>query len=203
MHRKTFKFRLYPTAAQETALRATLETCRGLYNSLLHERKHDYEENGKSPSCGEQQKHLPVWKQTHPELEAVFSQVLQNVAVRVDLAFEAFFRRVEAGQEPGYPRFKGRGQYDSLTYPQLGFKIGEQAVYLSKIGTVKAVLHRAITGQVKTCTVRRQGEKWFVCFCVEIEPEPLPDSTEQVGIDVGLLGFATRANGEFIASPRF
>src|SRR5260221_13153535 len=203
MPKKALKFRLYPSSAQETALRSTLETCRSVYNSLLHERKHDYEVHGKSPSRNDQIKHLPVWKQTHPELSAVFSQVLQNVAVRVDLAFEAFFRRVEAGQEPGYPRCKGSGQYDSLTYPQLGFKVGEQSVYLSKIGTVKAVLHRAIEGKVKTCTVRRQGEKWFVCFCVEVEAEPLPDSTEQVGIDVGLLGFATRANGEFIASPRF
>ncbi|MCW3100388.1 MAG: Transposase, OrfB family [Chthonomonadaceae bacterium] len=105
MHRKAFKYRLYPTSAQETTLRQTLETCRGVYNSLLNERKHDYEVCGKSPSCAVQQKHLPLWKQEHPELCGVFSQVLQDVAKRIDKAFEAFFRRLALGEEPGYPRF--------------------------------------------------------------------------------------------------
>ncbi|MCW3098225.1 MAG: transposase [Chthonomonadaceae bacterium] len=168
MHRKAFKFRLYPTPAQETILRQTLETCRGVYNSLLNERKHDYEVVGKSPSCAAQQKHLPLWKQDHPELSGVFSQVLQDVAKRIDKAFEAFFRRVKSGEEPGYPRFKGKGQYKSITYPQKGFGIGENSVILSKIGTLKAVLHRPVEGTVKTCTVARQGEKWFVTFSCEI-----------------------------------
>jgi putative transposase len=83
---KAFKFRLYPTSAQARVLCQTLETCRGVYNSLLHERKHDYEVCGKSPSCNDQMKHLPVWKETHPELLEVHSQVLQDVCKRVDLA---------------------------------------------------------------------------------------------------------------------
>src|SRR5882724_9624675 len=103
MQRKAYKFRLYPTKAQETVLCQTLATCRDVYNSLLNERKHDFELLCKSPTRLQQQKHLPVWKQDHPELTGVFSQVLQNVAVRVDLAFKAFFRRCQAGETPGYP----------------------------------------------------------------------------------------------------
>ncbi|MCW3098815.1 MAG: transposase [Chthonomonadaceae bacterium] len=221
MNRKTFKYRLYPTSAQETTLRQTLETCRGVYNSLLNERKHDYEICGKSPSCAVQQKHLPVWKQVHPELCGVFSQVLQDVAKRIEKAFEAFFRRVALGEEPGYPRFKGKNQYKSLTYPQMGFAIGENCIHLSKIGTLKAVLHRPVEGTVKTCIVKREGDKWFVTFSCEIlcaaakdlgcpegasyevEADPLPPSEEQVGIDVGLKTFAALSNGEFIDNPRF
>ena len=201
--RKTFKFRLYPTPVQERVLCETLETCRGLYNSLLNERKHDYEVYGKSPSKYDQQKHLPLWKESHPQLTSVISQVLQNVAHRVDLAFTAFFRRVHAGEKAGSPRFKGHGQYDSITYPQDGFKIHEQAVYLSKIGTVKAVLHRQVEGKIKTCTLRRQGDKWFVCFSCEVEAQPLPPSEEQVGIDVGLEKFAALSTGEIVENPRF
>jgi putative transposase len=203
MHRKAFKYRIYPTSAQETTLRQTVETCRSVYNSLLNERKHDYELFGKSPSCAAQQKHLPVWKQEYPELCSVFSQVLQDVAKRIDKAFEAFFRRVALGEEPGYPRFKGKNQYKSITYPQMGFSIGENCVHLSKIGTIKAVLHRPVEGTVKTCTVARQGDKWYVTFSCEVEPEPLPPSSEQIGIDVGLKTFAALSNGEFIANPRF
>jgi putative transposase len=203
MNRKTFKFRLYPTPAQETTLRETLETCREVYNSLLNQRKHDFELSGKSLSCYDQQNHLPLWKDAHPELCDVFSQVLQNVAKRVDLAFQAFFRRVKAGETPGYPRFKGKGQYDSITYPQAGFKVLEQSVYLSKIGTLKAVLHRRVDGKVKTCTVQRQGKKWYVFFSCEVEAEPLPASAEKIGIDVGLSKFAALSNGEIIENPRF
>lgn len=62
------------------------------------------------------------------------SRVLQNVAVRIELAFQAFFRRFKAGEAPGYPRLKGKGQYDSTTYPQAGYAPGESTVMLSKIG---------------------------------------------------------------------
>ena len=184
-------------------MRDTLETCRGVYNSLLLERKHDFDLTGKSPSRIEQINHLPVWKKAHPQLCEVFSQVLQDVAKRVDLAFSAFFRRVKAGENPGYPRFKGKGHYDSITYPQSGFALLENDVYLSKIGNVKAILHRPVEGKIKTCTLRRQSEKWFVCFSCEVEAEPLPSSDKEIGIDVGLLVFAALSNGEVIENPRF
>jgi putative transposase len=180
-----------------------LATARDVYNSLLNWRKHDYEVHGKGPSCGEQEKALPLWKKAHPELGEIYSQVLQDICKRVDRAFDAFFRRVREGDTPGFPRFKGKGQYDSLTYPQSGFKVLEQAVSLSKIGTVKAILHRPVEGTIKTCTLRRQSGKWYVCFAVEVEAEPLPESTETVGIDVGLNAFAALSNGEFIENPRF
>jgi putative transposase len=210
MFKMALKYRLYPTAAQETVLDRTLATCRDVYNSLLHERKHDYEAKGTSPSRYEQQKHFPRWSKEFPEIGGVFSQVLQNVAARLDIAFKAFFRRVQAGEKPGFPRVKGEG-YDSFTYPQAGFKVLDQAVSLSKIGTVKAILHRPVEGTIKTCTVRRQSGKWYVCFAVEVgvspcaspEAEPLPPSVKQVGIDVGLNAFAALSNGEFVENPRF
>jgi putative transposase len=202
MYTKCLKFRLIPTPAQETALCQTLDTCRNVYNSLLNERKHDYEVWGKSPSRYQQQKHFPHWAKVYPEIKTVFSQVLQNVAVRVDSAFKAFFTRVQKGATPGFPRFKGEG-YDSFTYPQKGFKVGQQCVYLSKIGTVKAVLHRPMEGRVKTCTIRRQNDKWYICFAVEVEAEPLLPSEEQVGVDVGLNQFAALSNGECVENPRF
>jgi len=136
----------------------------------------------------------------------VHSQVLQNVAVRVDLAFKAFFRRVRAqAQERGFPRFKGQGRYDSFTFPQSGFSIThDQRVCLSKIGSIKLVYHRSICGKIKTLTVHRSSTgKWYACFSVECEPERRPDMPEQVGIDVGLQTFATLSTGEEITNPRF
>jgi putative transposase len=138
--------------------------------------------------------------------KSVYSQVLQNVAVRVDLAFRAFFQRVKEGKTPGFPRLKGKGQYESITYPQSGFKIGDSTVSISMFGKpvqIKAKLHRPIVGRVKTCTVRRYGHKWFVCFSVEQEDDFLPKSADAIGLDAGLNSFMALSNGEFIENPRF
>ncbi|HLX39304.1 MAG TPA: transposase, partial [Ktedonobacteraceae bacterium] len=160
-----------------------------------------------------QQATYPVLKQERPSLNTVHSQVLQNVAVRIDLAMQAFFRRVKAGETPGYPRFRGRDRYDSFTFPQSGFSIlfsgkgrktHDNHVVLSKIGRLKMVYHRPIKGKVKTCTLQRSSTgKWYVCFSVECEPERLPENAESVGIDVGLKTFATLSTDEEIANPRF
>src|SRR5436853_6373468 len=163
---KMFKYRLYPTKKQLHKLNETLEECRWLYNHLLEKRKEAYEQMGKGLSLYRQQSTFAILKQELPSLDTVHSQVLQNVAVRVDLAFKAFFRRCkEHAQDPGFPRFKGRGRYDSFTFPQSGFSIThDERVCLSKIGSLKMVYHRPIKGKVKTCTVHRSSTgKWYVC----------------------------------------
>ncbi len=203
MH-KTSRYRLYPTKKQETQLRFTLEECRWLYNYLLEQRQLAYEECDVSLSCFDQQLRFPRLKQDRPSLTRVHSQVMQSVSVRIDLAFKAFFRRVKAGEKPGYPRFRGKGRYDSFTYPQSGFAIKGDTLYLSKIGNVPIILHRPIEGIVKTCTIcQTPTGKWFATFACEIEPPPLPVLDTQVGIDVGLTSFATLSTGEKIDNPRF
>ncbi len=205
------KFRLFPSKTQETALSETLAVCRLVYNSLLHERtaiheKSKHQQGLKSPTYYTQAPAITRWKKDHAELKTVHSQVLQNVAIRVELAFQAFFRRVKAGETPGYPRLKGHDQYDSITYPGSGFKIGEASVWLSLFGRqvqVKAKLHRPIVGKVKTCTVRRYGKKWFVCFATEQKDDFLPKSHEAIGLDAGLNSFLALSNGEFVDNPRF
>jgi transposase len=117
---KTFQYRIYPTKAQETILDKMLEECRWVYNKTLEVRKITYEQQGVSLGLYDTQKLLPEWKQQRSSLKLVHSQVLQNVQVRLDLAFKGFFRRVKAGEEPGFPRFKGDGRYDSFCYPQYG-----------------------------------------------------------------------------------
>ena len=200
-----FQYRIYPTKKQETKLNETLEECRWLYNHLLEQRKEVYEQIGKGLTLYQQQATFPILKQERPSLDTAHSQVLQNVAVRVDLAFKAFFRRCKAGENPGYPRFKCKGRYDSFTFPQSGFSIThDNRICLSKIGSIKMIYHRPIKGKVKTLTIQCVSTgKWYACFSVECEPERLPERPEQVGIDVGLKTFATLSDGTEIANPRF
>lgn len=176
----------------------------------LHEtlatRKRAWEEQQQTLGLYDTQALLPGWKEQRPALKRVHSQVLQNVQVRVDLAFKAFFRRVKAGEQPGYPRFRATGRYDSLTYPQYGngARLEGRTLILSKLGSVKVVLHRPVEGQIKTVTLRRGSTgKWYVSFSVETTPQPLPEVTTAVGVDLGLASFATLSTGEKIANPRF
>ncbi len=204
--RKTFKYRIAPTKGQQRLLEQQLEECRWVYNKTIEVRRDAYE-NGMKCGLYDTQAFLPFWKADRPALKLVYSQVLQNVQVRVDLAFQAFFQRVKKGaDEPGYPRFKGFGRYDSITYPQYesGARLNGLMLILSKIGSVKVILHRPIEGQIKTITVRRSATgKWFVSFSVETEGCLLPPSDTAIGVDVGLASFATLSNGEKIANPRF
>jgi putative transposase len=204
--RKSFKYRIYLTNGQRRILGQQLEECRWVYNQTLATRRDAYDQ-GVSLSWYETKAMLPLWKETRPSLKLVHSQVLQNITQRVDLAFQAFFRRVKEGaEEIGYPRFKGFGRYDSITYPQYGNGVrfeGDRLI-LSKVGAVHVVLHRPIEGTIKTVTLRRsRTDKWYVSFSVEVEPERLPPRSEVVGVDVGLMSFATLSNGEQIDNPRF
>jgi len=181
----------------------TLSVCRDVYNSMVNWRKHDFEVRGQSPCYYEQKKALPVWKKAHLELKEVHSQTLQDVVKRVDLAFQAFFRRVKAGEAPGFPRMKGEGVYDSFTFTQSGYALSDDTLTMFHVGAVKVVLHRPMDGVVKTLTISRRGGKWFACFACEVAAENLPASEENIGVDVGLSHFATLSDGSTVANPRF
>src|SRR5262250_2322725 len=118
--RKTFKYKLMPTLEQEQALDAVLWRCRELYNAGLEERKTAWEKCHISMNFTRQSAELPTIKDVRPEYHDIYSQVLQDVLHRLDKAFAALFRRVQAGEQPGYPRFQGRKRYNSFTYPQVG-----------------------------------------------------------------------------------
>jgi putative transposase len=208
--RKTFKYRLHPNKQQLRLLEQQLEECRWLYNQLLAERRDAWEQRQESLRLYDQHATLPALKAERPQLGSVQSQVLQNVAVRIDLAFQAFFRRVREGaKEPGYPRFRGKGRYDSITFPQLpvgcNLDVDTRRLRVMNVGQVKIVLHRPLEGTPKTATIRRSSTgKWYISFSCEcVEPSPLPDTGQQVGIDVGVKTFATLSTGQEIANPRF
>jgi putative transposase len=211
---KTYQFRLYPTKKQATQLSRWLTLCCQLYNAALQERRDAYRMAGLSLGFAHQCAELPGCKDVCPELIEVNAQVLQNVLKRVDLAFQAFYQGCRTGEQVGYPRFKSRVRYHSLTFPQYGkkgcFSIAPEGKHkgkliLSKIGHVKMVLHRSIQGTPKTAIVKRTPTgKWFVSItCEDVEPVRLPPSKKQVGVDVGLKTFAYLSDGTHIDNPRF
>ena len=211
--KKTFQYRIYPTRKQQTTLNRWLALCCETYNAALQERRDAYRMAGVSLGFAQQCAELPACKDVRPELAEVNAQVLQNVVKRVDLAFQAFFRGCATGERIGYPRYRSRSRYASLTFPGYASP-GNQGCFsfardgklvLSKIGHVKLVQHRPLKGIPRTAIVKRSTTgKWYVSICCdEVEPVALPASPEHVGIDVGLKAFAYLSDGQQIDNPRF
>ena len=204
MSKQAYTFRLYPTRKQAQALIWTLDRCRELYNAALQERRDAYHMVGKRLNYYDQANQLPDIKAIREEYRDIHSQVLQDVLRKADKAYKAFFARCKHGATPGYPRYKGRNQFDSFTYPQGGHSLTHDSrVCLSKIGSIKIKLHRQVKGTIKTVTIKREGECWYAIFSCEVEQVPLEASNEAVGIDLGLLHFATLSDGSTIENPRY
>jgi putative transposase len=204
--RKTFKYQLMPTPEQAQALEVVLSRCRTLYNCALEQRKTWWGRGqGTGATYYQQKAELPDLKAAFPEYGEVNAQVLQDVLLRLDRAFQAFLRRVQAGEEPGYPRFQGRDRYNSFTYPQYegGAVLDGSVLSLSKIGRLRIRLHRPLEGAPKTVTISREADGWYASVsCAAVPTEPLPETGRETGIDVGLKVFLVTADGEMVENPR-
>ena len=199
---KAFRYRIYPTAKQEKALSQTLDTCRFLYNDALDSRIQCYKQ-GKSISAFDLMKVLAG--QHNDYQKQVHSQVLQDALKRLDKAYQNFFRRVKEGKgKVGFPRFKNKDRYHSFTYPQSGFRLTNDCkrITLSKIGDIKLKYSRAVEGKIKTCTVLRDVDQWFVILTCENEVIKFKNNKPEVGIDVGITSLAVLSDGTVIDNPR-
>ena len=202
--RKTFKYRLYVTTQQDVALGGQLsEACR-LYNAALQERTEAYRTHHKSINYYDQAAQLTEIRKAG-DLGLPNCHCAQDVLKRLDKAFKAFFQRIKRGQKPGFPRFKSRRRYDSITFPSHGDGnklLPSGHLFVQGVGNIKVKLHRPLHGKIKTVSVKRECEHWYVCFSVETSVQPLPETDAAVGIDVGLSSFATLSNGTEIENPR-
>jgi putative transposase len=205
MIRKTYKYRLYPTRAQVALLEGQLsEACR-LYNAALQERRDAWRINRLSLSYYDQCKQLKEIR-ISDDLTLANYGACQDVLMRVDRSFKAFFTRVKRGERAGFPRFKSASRFDSFTYPVYGngCKLQEDSkLRLQGIGHIKVKLHRPVEGKIKTTAIKREAGRWYVCFSVECEAQPLPTCDNSIGVDVGLSTFATLSDGTEIENPRY
>ena len=203
--RKAYKFRIYPSRLQAEALNRELAAAQRLYNAALEQRRFAWKRLGVSLGYLDQAGDLKDLRQCGIETPSNYS-CCQDVLRRLDKAFRAFFRRLKAGDRPGYPRFKSKDRYDSVTFPAYGdgCRVRDNGkLYLQGVGEIRLKWHRQVEGKIKTVTVRRRGGRWHVCFSVEYEAEPLPVVEGEVGIDVGLEHFAALSTGDLVANPRW
>ena len=202
--RKTFKYKLKPTAEQERGLARVLGLCRWLYNTALEQRITAWQRARVSVSRFQQEAELKDIRAEMPDYAAIHSHVLQDVLARLDKTYQAFFRRVQAGEKAGFPRYRGRDRWHSFTYKEFGngAALDNGFLVLSKIGRIAVRWSRPLEGTPKTVTVSREADGWYVCFsCADVPVHPLPTTGQETGIDLGLEAFATLSDGTRIFHP--
>jgi putative transposase len=206
--RRAYRFRLRPTARQHVALERCLASHRELYNAALQERRDAWRLRTTTVSYGDQSAQLKEIRQVRPDVAAWSFSSQQATLRRLNRAFAGFFRRVRAGETPGYPRFKPAHRFDSIEWPKDGdgcrWQPDTHRVYLQGIGQLKVTVHRQVGGKVKTIQVRRQGRRWMLILsCDEVPTRPLEPTGAAVGIDLGIASFATTSDGQHLPNPRF
>ncbi|MDQ0932188.1 RNA-guided endonuclease InsQ/TnpB family protein [Streptomyces turgidiscabies] len=212
MHR-AYKFLLRPTVGQEQALVEMLRDHCSLYNGALQERRDAYRHVSRtSVKYGDQSAQLKDIRAFDPERQGRWSFSSQQATLRrLDKAMQAFFRRVKAGQTPGYPRFRGVNWFDTVEFPKDGDGCRWNStphdpvtrVRLQGVGHIRVHQHRPVRGRVKTISVKREGRQWYVVLsCDQVPAESLPATGAVTGIDMGIAHFLTTSEGEHIANPR-
>jgi len=194
-------YKLYPTATQAAALERLCDLHRTLYNAALQERIGAYRKSGLSISFADQCKSLSVIRRECPEYLAINAQSAQVTLKRLDRAFQAFFRRVKAGQTPGFPRFKGRDRFPGFGFKTHGdgftFTPGDNwrhgRLRLSGVGTMAARGEARTPGRIVCADVQRKADGWFLSLVVACEPHRERIADRECGLDWGVETFATLA----------
>ncbi|MEU7170299.1 transposase [Micromonospora tulbaghiae] len=200
-----YSFRLYPTSRQRDALTAMLAAHCELHNAALQERRDAYRKAGVTIRGAQQMAQLTDIRAARPD-QAVWSFTSQQQTLRrLDKAFAAFFRRVKAGEKPGYPRFRSAHRFDSVGFRHGdGIKLttegctpGHATLRVQGVGTVKVRLHRPLPGGAKLgqILVKREGSgpraRWHVVIAIEVGAAPLLPTGRAVGVDLGVAHLFT------------
>jgi putative transposase len=218
---KTYKFRIYPSKKQEMQMKDHLKTEKNLWNELLDANKKKYETEKRFLTTNEMHNIVKD--------KGLYSQTAQALSQRLENALWKMIKMKKQGKKCGFPRFKSIDRMKSLYYPQFGFKL-DKKLSVTPFGEISIKQHREIKGKIKTLTLKRESSgKWFAVLCVVQERQECKESREskeqkstifdekqekyreqkkekqenQIGVDLGLIRFATLSNGEIIENPKY
>ncbi len=206
-HRKASRFRMKPTKDQGHALNRMAGARRFIWNWALRRWKEHYAATGKSIPLEQLSAELTALKQ-QPEtawLQEADSQALQQTLADLHQAFKNFFEK-----RARYPKFKSRKRDRARFRIPQRVKVKDGKVNVPKIGDVRIFQSQDVAETTKSATFKRAADgKWYVSLVVEFEmpdiPIPTPDPAKTVGIDVGLIDFATLSDptAKPIPAPKF
>ncbi|MCG2782000.1 MAG: transposase [Candidatus Altiarchaeales archaeon] len=195
---RNYRFRLYPSKAQEMEMLEVLDSCRKLYNHFLGE----WKKTEKVPPKYDLQAQIPSLVREHTTLENVHSKTRQYVLWQLYSNLRGLSGLKARGRKVGSLRFKKYGRYKTFVYNQTGFALIDNRLRLSKIGSIPIQLHRRIKGKIKQVYIKReQSGRWFAVFSVEQELEKLGTTGKVVGLDLNIENYLTDSNGERVEHP--
>ena len=197
---QAFKYELSPNGEQARQMRRFAGACRFVFNQALALQKAHHEAGGQFIGYVAMAKQLTAWRNGSetPWLKEAPVHPLQHALKDLERAYKNFF-----AQRTAFPRFKKKGQQESFRYPdpkQIKLDQANGRLFLPKLGWLRYRNSREVLGTVKNATVSNSGSKWFVSIQTEREVEPpLPQSSSAIGIDVGIIRFATMSDGSYLA----
>ncbi|MBE9054790.1 RNA-guided endonuclease TnpB family protein [Sphaerospermopsis sp. LEGE 08334] len=225
--RISYQYKIKPTKEQAEKIDETLEMLRYQYNYLLAQRFNWYEQNRSpidrcsifvchlpelkdKPNYYSQKASLTQLKKDRPWYKDIHSQVLQEVPKKVELAFDRWLKGDVNGKKSGKPRFKGKGQYKTFTFPQFQrHHFNGNKITLSKIGDIQVIVHRPIPDgfDIKTVSVTKKADGYYVTLSLDDKTVPTIkpnfNANNIVGIDVGLIDFIVTSDNQRIAAPKY
>ena len=193
---KSYKFRLYPTPAQEQLIQRTFGCCRFVYNHFLAQRISLYKE-GVSTSRFKQDKQLTVLKKEVEWLQDPDKCALQNTLKNLDVSYKNFFRGCKTGKHVGFPNFKNKKVSRKSYTTNSNIKMFEKAIQLPKLRKVKCKVSKQIQGRILSATVSQNpsGKYYVSITCTEVDIAPYTHTGAVVGIDLGIKDFAITSDG--------
>jgi putative transposase len=199
------KVRLYPTCAQECALVEMLRITRELYNALLQQRRDSWMTRRVAYSSKQQYREITELRACDPRFAAVYRECEDSTLHRIDLTFAAFFRRLKAGENPGYPRFKSARRWNQLEFCHgdraLRFDLQQKRVTIPGVGQVRLRKGREVPEFGRAFIVTKNG-RWYAVFEGHREVCPLPSTGVQVGLDRGIRVLAALSDGTLMPNLR-
>lgn len=192
------KIRLEVSAHDAATLECMQGKCRGLYNWWVG-RLRDGE---RWPGWAEAKKTLQESKHHDPELCQVYGKLLAEVYFRLDGAMKAFFRRLKAGEKPGFPRVRPRHCFFTLVYPAMYIQVEGLSLRLPTGGrgknkhfpdVVATLTERAPSGYKEVAISRDSSGHYYASFVAEREEETC-DNQDIVAFDLGIKTLATGVN---------
>ncbi|MCD5417375.1 transposase, partial [Candidatus Bipolaricaulota bacterium] len=210
------KIKLKPNNHQVTYFARAAGVARFTYNWALNRWKEQYEAGEKpseKPSEAMLRKQLNAIKaREFPWMGEVTKTAPQQAIKDLGAAFQHFFRRVNNGEKPGYPRCKKKGRHDNFRAdngpPVRGadaLRVEGKRVKLPKLGWVRMTEQVRFTGQIKSVTVSRQADGWYAAFLVDTEVLPHASRKNHggaVGIDLGVARLAVTSDDQRFAGPK-
>jgi putative transposase len=193
------KIRLQVSEADAAALEFMQGKCRGLYNWWVM-RLRDGEH---WPGWAEAKAGLQASKAHDPELGYVYGKLLHEVYFRLDRAMTAFFRRVKAGETPGFPRVRPRHTFFTLCYPAMYVKVEGNRLTLPTGGGGKSGIAKRYPNLVVRLTepapadyrelaISRDARGHYYASFVDEKPDDAPRCGG--GFDLGIKTLATGVN---------